>query len=88
MLTEVFERLFRHLVGAFLHYRDVPRTPDTIAELGASRWDLELARKAIAVEGDRITARPSRPVVAPRQTAMSDDDLARLRVLGDGFTSS
>jgi hypothetical protein len=45
MLTDVFERLFGHLVGAFLHYQDVPRTPDTVAELGASRWDLDSLAK-------------------------------------------
>jgi hypothetical protein len=86
VLTNDFERLFRRLVGAFLHYLDVPRTPDNVAELGASRWDLELAREAIALARGRIKTQPSSPPVSPRHTAISADDVALLRVLGDGLT--
>ncbi len=87
MVTDRFERLFRRMVAVFKRHQDVPRSPANIAELGAARWDLELARKAIAEERERITARVAVRSVMPRKVALSDDELARLRVSGIGSVS-
>ena len=84
MLTDTFERVFRLLVAAFKRHQDVPQTLTNIAELGAARWDLELVRKAIAEERERIALQPASRSVIPRKTALSDDELARLRVVGMG----
>ena len=86
MVSDTFERLFGRLVEVFKRYQDVPRTPKDIAELGAARWDLELVRKAIARERARIFFRHASRSVIPRKTAVSDDELARLRVFGIGCT--
>ena len=82
--SDTFERLFRRLLGVFGRYHDTPRSPKQVAELGAARWDLELARNAIAAERDRITHRAPVPSVTPRKVALSDDAMARLRVAGIG----
>ena len=86
MITDRFERLFRRLVGVFKHYHDVPRSPANVAGLAAARWDLELAREAIAEERGRITVGVRS--VMPRKVALSDDELARLRVSGIGSAAS
>ena len=86
VLTETFERLFLRLVTSFTRYQDVPRSPDDVAVIGSARIDLDLARGAIAIERKRILGdRNVRGV--PRQTAVSEDDLARLRTFGAGFVS-
>jgi hypothetical protein len=88
MISEKFDRLFTRLVDVFKRYHEAPRSPAQVAELGAARWDLELARKAIAEERQRVIAyyEPLPPI--PRQVAMSDDELARLRVAGLGVLTS
>lgn len=84
VLSHTFERLFKRLVVAFKRHQVVARTTDSIAELGAARWDLELARASIAKERVRLVDQVVSRSVVPRQTAVSDDDLARLRVFGVG----
>ena len=86
MLTEKFDRLFSRLVTSFKRYQDVPRSPDTVAAIGSARIDLDLARGAIAIERRGIVGRRN-VRSAPRQTAVSEDDLARLRAFGTGFVS-
>ncbi len=85
MISERFNRLFDRLVVAFTHHQDVPRRPGNVPELGAARWDLELARAAIARERERMAGQ-TRPRI-PRQTAASDGDIARLRAFGAGYVS-
>lgn len=85
MLSDTFEQLFKRLVVAFKRHQDVSRTTDNIAELGAARWDLELARAGMAKERARLADQAVSRSVLPRQTAVSDDDLARLRVFGVGY---
>jgi hypothetical protein len=84
MLTRRFNRLFSRLVTSFERHQDAPRTPDNVVALSSARRDLDLARDAIAIERQRITSACDRRSVTPR-TAVSNDDLARLRVLGTGF---
>ena len=86
MLTDRFERLFRRLVGRFRHYHDADRSPANVVELAAARWDLELARKAIAAERARITVQGAVRPGKARKVALSGDELAlaRLRVSGIG----
>ena len=86
MLTDRFERLFRRLVGVFRQYHDADRSPAHVAKLAAARWDLELAREAIAEERERITVRVAFRSGRARKVALSDDELAlaRLRVSGIG----
>ena len=87
MITTRFERLFGRLVSSFKHHQDVPRAPDKVPDLGAARWDLELARSAIAQERERIADQAAARAEIPRQAAISDDDLARLRAFGAGYLS-
>ena len=86
VLTEKFDRLFSRLVASFKRYQEVPRSPDTVTAIGSARIALDLARGDIAVERRRIIGdRDARGV--PRQTAVSEDDLARLRAFGTGYVS-
>ncbi|VAW04441.1 hypothetical protein MNBD_ACTINO01-1331 [hydrothermal vent metagenome] len=86
MLTRTFNRLFSRLVTSFERYQDVPRSPQNVIELASARHELDLARSAIAVERHIIMSGGGHrePV---RRTAVSQDNLARLRVLGTGFVS-
>jgi hypothetical protein len=84
--TQNFNRLFSRLVTSFKRYQEVPRYPDTVAAIGSARIDLDLVRNAIAVERDRIVGERS-PGNVPQRTAVSKDDLARLRAFGTGFVS-
>ena len=86
MLTEKFDRLFLRLVASFKRYQEVHRSPDTVVAIGSARTALDLARADIAVERKRIIGDRSVLGVS-RQTAVSEDDLARLRVFGTGFVS-
>ena len=86
VLTQRFDRLFFRLVTSFKRYQQVPRSPGDVAAIGSARIDLDSVRNAIANErGYAIGDRGPRD--APRQTAVSDDDLARLRAFGTGFVS-
>jgi len=87
MLTETFNRLFSRLVTTFKRHQDVPRTPESVAVLAFARRDLDIARSAIAKERDVILGSQASQKV-PRRTSVSDDDIARLRVLAGGFTGS
>ena len=78
MLSTAFDRLFARLVAAFTAYQSAPRDPERVVELGAAHWDLYLVRGAIARERDRMG--PERPQLSTPQIAVSEDDLARLRV--------
>jgi len=86
VLTQYFDRLFSRLVTSFKRYEEVQRSPDTVAAIGSARIDLDLVRNAITVERECIVGEHS-PEHVPRRTAVSDADLARLRVLGTGFVS-
>ena len=84
MVSDAFEALFTRLVTAFARHADARRRPVRLTEVAATHWQLHLARAAIAQERDRMTAtRRARMIV--RQSALSDDALARLRVTGIGF---
>ncbi len=87
MISARFERLFGRLVAAFKHHQDVPRAPDKVPDLGTARWDLELARSAIAQERQRIADQTAARAEIPQQAAISDDDLMRLRAFGAGYLS-
>ena len=88
MISKRFDWLFTRLVDKFKRYHDAPRSPAQVAELGSARWDLELARMAIAEERQRVMAYNETTPPIPRQVAMSDDELARLRVAGLGILTS
>ena len=83
MLTKRFEALFQKLVAAFARHQDAPRKPDEVVALASARWDLELARRAIAEERDRLAVVARAHKVLPvRKTDVSDIDIVRLRLLG------
>ena len=84
MLTPRFNRLFSQLVAAFKRYQDVPRPLQSVVELASARRDLDLARNAIALERYIVMSDDGHREPA-RRTAVSQDDLARLRVFGTGF---
>ena len=88
VLTAAFDRLFERLVRVFVHYHDVHRSPSNVPEIADARWDLELARAAIAVERDVITSRGATGSFMPRKVALSDDEVAELRVAGIGSAPS
>jgi hypothetical protein len=68
----------------FKRHQDVPRSPDNVVAIASARRNLDLARNAIAIERKGIIDSHGLRD-APRRTAVSDDDLARLRVFGTGF---
>jgi len=84
MTTKTFNRAFGKLVGAFTDHQDVRRDPTNIAELGAARWRLEGARTTVGVE--RLSMERSNPArnIVGKRVAMSDAELARLRVMVTG----
>jgi len=86
VVTRSFNRAFGRLVTAFTRYHNVPRAPHNIAELGTARWKLELARATMTIERQQVFVRPSGSLAPPRQVALSDTELARLRVLGNGLS--
>ncbi|MFV1999864.1 MAG: hypothetical protein ACC654_05800 [Acidimicrobiia bacterium] len=87
MVTATFDQLFSRLVRTFKRYQDVPRYPDNVVAIASARRNLDIAREEIAIErADIVDRRVSRAV--PRRTAVSDADLARLRVFGSGFVGS
>ncbi len=73
-------------MSAFTRYHDVPRSPHNIAKLGAARWELEGTRKTMATERRRVVAQRPSPPTSNRRVALSDSELARLRVLGTGLS--
>ena len=78
---------FRRLMGSWTSYQDTPRDPQGIRELGAARADLEDARSeadAARKEHHPDWQRKDAPSRAKR-TSVSDQDLAKLRLEGDGF---
>ena len=78
MLNRGFDQAFRRLVGAFKRYQDVPRSTENVAEIGAARWRLEKARNSMAAHRAYISSqRPPAPIL---KIAISDDELARLKV--------
>jgi hypothetical protein len=87
MMSESFDAAYRRLVSAFGRYHDAPRSPDSIPQLGAARWDLHKARNAMSVERRRV-AKPQWPTNRFSRTAVSPDDLAKLRVRGLGTLES
>ena len=80
MLTRRFERLFRRLVSTFIAYDNAPRTPYRVAELAAARTQLDQIRSDIAAERSVMERRQQ--ANAFRKTAVSDHDLAVLRIQG------
>lgn len=82
MVSDRFEALFRDLTQAFVVYHDVDRSPDNIPELGAARWNLVRARRAIGEERQQIR-RNARPV-APLKVGMSQDNLSKLQAVQSG----
>lgn len=81
MLTQRFERLFQRLLVTFLAYDEAPRVVDRLPELAAARTDLDRARSQIADERRAIHERTKRDRLV-RKTAISDEDMAVLRVRG------
>ena len=88
VLTAAFDRLFERLVRVFVHYHEVHRSPSNVPEIADARWDLELARAAIAVEREAIANRGATGSLMPRKVALSDDEVAELRVAGIGSAPS
>jgi hypothetical protein len=83
-----FQMRFRSLVEAFYRYHDAPRTTQDVRELGAARWELEIARRDMAIERERlVAARHSTQRGIPCRTSISGPDRARLRVEGYGIVS-
>lgn len=80
MIMGAFDRAYRRLVRAFKRHQDVPRSPDDVAMIGDARWELHLARNAVAVERDQVLAMRRNQAIAVRKMDVSEDDLARLRV--------
>lgn len=83
MLTSRFNSLWNLLVGRWFAYQDAPRTPDDVVELASARAALDDVRSEIAEERG-IIASASRPLATVSRVAVSDEDLARLRVAGVG----
>ena len=50
MITKAFDRAFARLVRAFKRHQDAPRSPEQISILADARWELHLARDAVAAE--------------------------------------
>ncbi len=84
MVTKVFEQAFRRLVEAFKRHQDVPRFPENVADIGAARWDLELARNVMAHERAVVHARSQRQPSDKRKFAVSEVELTRLRLMAIG----
>lgn len=74
-----FAKAFDNLVCRWFEYQDAPRQPERVVELATARMQLDDARAETArVRGAwSATRHEPRP---PKQTSVSDDDLARLRV--------
>jgi len=86
MITPAFDRTFRNLVHAFKRHQDVPRSPGNIPAIGEARWELHLARDAMAAERREVLAVHERRWVG--KIDISDEDLARLNVaaISAGFS--
>lgn len=80
MIASTFDKAYGRLVRAFKRYQDVPRSPDDVVVIGDARWELHLARNAMAVERDQAHAMRRNRAIAVRKMDVSEDDLARLRV--------
>jgi hypothetical protein len=80
MFSAAFENAYRRLVRAFKRHQDAPRSSDDVAVIGDARWELHLARNAMAEERRAVlSARPAASAVT-RKFDVSDDELVRLRV--------
>ena len=88
MITRRFDRAFGRLLAAFTYHQDVPRNSANVLELGAARWELEIARNAMAVERRAVTDHHTVTTSWLRRSSVSEDDMARLRVFGSGTVSS
>ncbi len=80
MLTERFEQLWPRLTGRWVTYQDAPRDPVRVPELAEAREALDDARSAIRMERLRIRDEVRTPTQAGSRIAVSEDDIARLRV--------
>ena len=80
MFTGSFDRAYRRLVRAFKRHEDAPRSTADIAVIGDARWELHLARSAMAVERDQVLALQQNEAVVVRKMDVSEEDLARLSV--------
>ena len=87
MMSESFDAAYRRLVSAFGRYHDTARSPDSIPQLGAARWDLHRARNVMADER-RSVGELQRPSSQGPRVAVTQEDLARLRVRGLGTTEA
>ncbi len=56
MITRSFDILYQQLTVAAHRYHSVERSPDRVAALADARWELHLARQAIADERARLEA--------------------------------
>jgi hypothetical protein len=70
-------------VRLWFAYQNVPRTPDHVVDLAAARIALDGARSEIAAERRKLSA-PARAGTAVTRVAVSEENLARLRVVGAG----
>lgn len=75
-----FVSSFSNLVGRWAVYQDASREPGSVVELARARIALDIARLAAADAREGWDNRPQGPARPPKQTSVSDDDLARLRV--------
>ena len=80
MLTERFEQLWLRLTGRWVAYQDTPRRADQVPELAEARARLDDARSAIRIERQVVSNQDRIPDQAGNRIAVTEDDLARLRV--------
>lgn len=83
-----FTAALGRLLKSWGRYQEAPRHPERIPELGAARADLEDARTDAAEA--RASYHPNwrredAPETPPRKTSASDEEIAVLRLRGDGF---
>jgi hypothetical protein len=57
VLSPRFDELLAELLQAFVAYEQIPRQPETVANLAYARWYLEAVRKDIAEERERLLQR-------------------------------
>jgi len=80
MFPAAFENAYVRLVRAFKRHQDVPRSVDDVVAIADARWELHVARDAMAIQRRLVHSaiRDSPPRVW--KFDVSEDELARLRV--------
>ena len=80
MITSRFSDSFARLLLRRRAYDDAPRVPERVVDLATARADLDDARSDVADARGEIEWNPSTSSAPPKQTSISEEDLARLRV--------